>query len=83
MAAFDVLKAELKAKHCLDLVQKALDTGALTPEKAKQAKDWLAPRAAADIQIAKAIPLGPTLPEIVKGGYFDSLPAAPFQRAIR
>jgi hypothetical protein len=80
MSAFHVLKAELKKQGCLDLVQKCLNSGALTQHQAKQVEAQIARHAADEIAIAKAIHPGPSLQEIIKHGYFSDLPKAPFQR---
>jgi hypothetical protein len=79
MSAFHALMAELKAVRCLDLVQKCLQSGALTPAQATKVQAEIKSHAAEDLVIAKAIPPGPPLTEIVKHGYFSELPRAPFQ----
>jgi hypothetical protein len=74
------LQAELKERRALDMVLKCLDTGALTEPQAKKATAWVKHRAAEDIMLAKAVPPGPPLTEIVKHGWWVALPNAPFQR---
>jgi hypothetical protein len=80
MSAFHALMAELKAVRCLDLVQKCLQSGALTPAQATKVQAEIKSHAAEDLVIAKAIRPGPPIDQIIKHGWFHALPQAPFQR---
>jgi hypothetical protein len=80
MAQFEMLQVALKAQDCRQLLPKCLARGALSPAQAAKAEVELNAPAADELVIAKAIPPGPPLTEIVKRGWFGSLQPTTFQR---